>query len=108
VATVKVGKNPWSVAVDSVNKRIYVTNRGDGTVSVINAENNKLINTIKVGKEPIGVEADPANGRLYVANHADISVSVIDTTANKVVNTIKLTLTPESPYAGSPWAVAVY
>ncbi|MBI4838401.1 MAG: hypothetical protein HY806_04520, partial [Nitrospirae bacterium] len=51
---------------------------------------------------------DPENNRVYVANHKDISVSVIDAAANKVINTIKLSLTPDSPYAGSPWGIAVY
>jgi DNA-binding beta-propeller fold protein YncE len=34
-ATVPVGKDPYGVAVDPDTHTVYVTNRDDGTVSVI-------------------------------------------------------------------------
>jgi len=35
--------------------KIYVTNAGDGTVSVINGKTNKVIKTISVGNKPYSV-----------------------------------------------------
>jgi len=39
--------------------RAYVTNTGDGTVSVIDAEANSLVTTVKVGAAPLGVTVTP-------------------------------------------------
>jgi len=84
-----------------------VPNRGANIVSVIDASSDKVLKSIKVGREPLGITVDPAENRAYVTNHKDISVSIIDTENNTVVGTVKLSLTPNSPYAGSPWGVAV-
>ncbi|MBI4680202.1 MAG: YncE family protein [Nitrospirae bacterium] len=105
---IPVGKVAWYIAIDSAKSRAYVTRREENIVSVIDTNTDKVIGTIDVGKEPIGVAVDSENNRVYVANHGDISVSVIDSTNNKVVDTIKLTLTPDSPYAGSPWGIIIF
>ena len=49
-ATVKVGKNPLGVAVDSAGHNVYVTNNGDDTVSVVDTRSNTTVGApIKVG-----------------------------------------------------------
>ncbi|RDI37929.1 beta-propeller fold lactonase family protein [Falsibacillus pallidus] len=71
----------------------YVTNSGTddcpgNTVSVIDTETDRVVDTIKVGSRPTGVAITPNGRRVYVANREDNSVSVIDTAAGKVVDTI--------------------
>jgi YVTN family beta-propeller protein len=48
-ATIHVGKGPFGMAVNPFTHRLYVTNRGSGTVSVINTATNKVTATIGVG-----------------------------------------------------------
>lgn len=54
-ATIEVGKGAYGIAISHDNKYVYVTNRYDDTVSVIDNENNKVIETIPVDKNPKGI-----------------------------------------------------
>jgi YVTN family beta-propeller protein len=88
VAEIRVGKEPWCVAITPDDSRAYVTNMASGTVSVINTSNRRVIATIPVGAEPFGCALTPNGKKLYVANQSSDSVSVIDTASNWVVKTI--------------------
>ena len=76
------------IAYDSVNKRMYVTNYSDGTVSLIDTATNTVIKSIRVGEIPSGIAYDPVNKRIYVTNLGHNTVSVIDITTNTVVGSI--------------------
>src|SRR5262245_17271948 len=89
LAEVPVGTEPWCVAIASDDRKVYVTNMGSGTVSVIDAAERTVERTIPVGKEPFGCALTPDGRRLYVANQASDTVSVIDTHADRVVKTIE-------------------
>ena len=88
---IKVEGQPFGIAYDPVNKRMYVTNYLRD-VSVIDTTTNTVIgNPITVGDEPEGIAYDPVNKRIYVTNVGDDTVSVIDTTTNTVIgNSIKV------------------
>ena len=78
--------NQTGIAYDPVNKRMYVTNRDNDTVSVIDTITNTVVGSpIKVGDGPQDIAYDPVNKRMYVTNFGDDTVSVIDTTTNTVV-----------------------
>ena len=66
-------------------REAYVTNSGDGTVSVLDTVTNSGVATIPVGAEPVDVAITPNGTRAYVVNQADGTVSVIDTGSNAVV-----------------------
>ena len=66
----------------------YITNSGDGTVSVIDTATNKVTATIPVGTSPYGVAVTPDGTKVYVANGSDSTVSVIATASNTVIATI--------------------
>ena len=89
VAEIKVGKEPWCVALTPDDDKAYVTNMASGTVSVINARNYRTIGVIKVGTEPFGCALTPDGRKLYVANQSSDTVSVIDTRRDRVVETIE-------------------
>jgi len=67
--TVPVGKYPWAVAVDKEGERIYVTNRGDGTITSIPA-NGDPITTIRLREkdQPAALIISPDRSKIYVAN----------------------------------------
>jgi len=86
-SSIAVGDGPHGIAYDPVNKRMYVTNNFDNSVSVIDTTNNKVVGgPITVGSRPTEIAYDPVNKRMYVANASVNNISVIDTTKNTVVS----------------------
>lgn len=82
---------PHGIAADPAGAYIYVVNEGDGiaygTVSVIDAGADMVIQQVTVGKGPVGVAVSPAGDKVYVVNSSDHTVSVINTTKNYAVTT---------------------
>ncbi len=89
-----VGCNPRSVSVRKDKTKAFVSNGGDGTVSVINVGANgtpsQVVATITVGSEPRGTALTPNGEKLYVANFSDGTVTVVDAVNNSVLQTINL------------------
>ncbi len=56
----------------------YITNQGAHTVSVVDLQQHKVVNTVAVGKAPVGVAVDNRNQLVYVSNVEGHSLSVID------------------------------
>ena len=83
---IAVGDGPYSVAVNETTNRVYVTNVGSGSVSVINGATGGLLgSSIAVGSHPYGVAVNEATNRVYVTNLSSDSVSVIDGATGAVV-----------------------
>ena len=76
------GKSPAGVAVSPDGKKVYVTNYGDKTVSVIDTATKAVTATVSVGRGPKEIAVTPDGTKVYVANSESGSISVIDT-ANK-------------------------
>ncbi|QKJ29496.1 beta-propeller fold lactonase family protein [Mucilaginibacter mali] len=101
VTQIRVGNNPYGVAVSKDGTRVYVSNLNSNTVSVIDGVNNKWITDIPVGQKPMGLDVSPDGTRLYVANSDDQSIYVIDTT-DPAYGLYRLV-----PFPGHPTAVTV-
>src|SRR5215204_2676507 len=97
VDTVRVGSRPVGLAVD-VHDRVFVTNSGDDTVSVIDSRTNTVTTTIGVGSRPESVATDPQFG-VVVANADAGTVTAIDK-SNTVKGTIQIRFPP--PILDSP------
>jgi YVTN family beta-propeller protein len=85
------------IAVDSGRQRVYVTNRSDATLSIIDTA-RRTVSAVAVGSGPMGVAVDPGTGQVYVANHADKTVTVLDA-SGKTLGIV--------PVDGNPAGVAV-
>ena len=72
------------MAITPDGKHAYVTNSGDGTVSVITTATGAVSAPITVGNHPIRVAITPDGKHAYVANFADGTVSVITTATGAV------------------------
>ena len=57
-ATIHVGDSPNALALDDARRILYVVNRGDGTVSVVDLGKERVVDTIKVGNRPWGIVID--------------------------------------------------
>ncbi len=96
IGNTKVGDS-LGIAVDSGRGRVYVTNRGDATLSIVDTARNS-VSAVGVGSGPMGVAVDPATGVVYVANNAGKTVTVLDA-AGKTLGIV--------PVDGNPSGVAV-
>lgn len=96
VRSIRVGKEPKRAVMNAKRNEIYVSNYGDGTISIINAVWNST-ETISLGArahpDALAISADGA--QLYVGNQAtekgkDGSVVVIDMASRKISRIIKV------------------
>ncbi len=90
------GASPNSVV--ATDKRVFVSNGNNDSISVIDAEKDTVIGTIRIqlderlgrlrGVIPFGLALSPDQGRLYVAEAGINAVGVVDTRAGKVLGHI--------------------
>jgi len=78
IANIAVGDQPIYLAADQRTNRVYVSNQGDDTVSVIDGATNTVLRTVKVGHYPNGVAVNPRTNTIYVANLTGGSLSIVD------------------------------
>ena len=79
---------PSGIVVSPDGTRLYVANRPrfgrtNGSVSVIDLTERKVIAVLPVGLAPLGIALNPTGERLFVANEGSFSLSVIDTASNQ-------------------------
>jgi YVTN family beta-propeller protein/VCBS repeat-containing protein len=116
IASIPVGDSPYGVALSPDGKHAYVTNRNDGTVSVIDTATNTVTDTIApitAGTYPEGVAVSPDGKHVYVVNSGrtvqgtlDGTVLVIDTATDTIINSrvvgidpSAVAVTPDGKYA---------
>ena len=85
------------IAVNANTNRIYVTNYQDGTISVIDGINNKIIKTIKLEPGVEGIAINPLTNKIYVANGLNTTLYVLDGDTGSKKDEIRV----------SGWSVAV-
>jgi len=95
IATVAVGRAPWRVVVDGASGRVFVVNRGGGTVSVLDSASASLVATSPVGADPVAAAVDERTGRVFVANNGDATVSVLDARTGALVRTTIVGTSPQ-------------
>ena len=87
-----VGHDPVALAPSLTRNEIYVVNQGAsgelGSVSVINAETNRLAATIPVRRRPAAIALGPKGDLAYVANTGSNSVSIVDLVKRREVGVI--------------------
>ena len=100
VTNISTGIGPYSIGVDPIIKKLYVTTV-EG-ISVIDYRvdergifKGNLIDTIPVDN-PRGVAVDSKGGRVYVTSPSKDIVSVIDVGLNEVVDEIHLASSPNA------------
>lgn len=82
---------PWGSA--KIDPKTGATR--EGTISVFNPQNGKLLKEIVVGLHPNDIISSPDEKFIYVANANSDEVSVINTITDEVSETISVRLSPE-------------
>ena len=75
--------------------RGFSSNGREGTVSIFDIKNLKLISKVKVGDNPDAILYDPASKRVFTFNGRSHDSSAIDAASGKVLGTIPLDGKPE-------------
>ena len=98
--TLSAGHTPDAPVISSDGKMLYVCNRFNNNVSVLDLTTKKEVAKIPVTCEPIAAALTPDSRFLFVANHLPAGaadgdytaavVSILDTNAKKVIKTITL------------------
>jgi YVTN family beta-propeller protein len=101
LSEVAVGDAPFAAALAADERFAVVTNRGSGTLSVleITLDGMKPAATIPVGDEPRGVALAPDGRRAWVALAGEDAVAVVDLSGRRVVKKI--------PVGTEPWHLAL-
>jgi serine/threonine-protein kinase len=90
VDEVDVGESPRNLALSADGRRLYATNRGDDSVSVIDAASGTVVRTVELdaGSGPEGIATVPGTDLAYVVNNGSDTVTVLDSTSGLVQQTI--------------------
>ncbi len=98
--SIRLGHTPMAPVPAPDGKFLYVCNRFDNDVAVVELENRRVVCRIPVTREPIAAVLSLDGSALFVANHlptgaANVDrmtsmIDVIDTAARKVVRSIPL------------------
>ena len=95
-----MGHTPTSPILSHDGRTVYVCNRFENAVSVVDLATARRTKTIPVKRDPVAAALTPDGKFLFVVNHmpdgrADLDyvaskLSVIDTASGKIVNSIRL------------------
>lgn len=90
VAEISVGDAPWSIAKSPFRDEIWVVNKRDATIVVIDTTLMSIQRTITLahGSQPHGIAFAPASDRVYVALEATGEVVRIDAVTGAIAQTV--------------------
>ncbi|MBP1821149.1 beta-propeller fold lactonase family protein [Mycobacterium sp. OAE908] len=106
VDSIKVGSTPAGIAISPDDSRVYVTNGGGSTVSVIDTALNKEISRITVGSQPSGITVSPDGKKLYVTLRYSDSLAVVDLANNNAKTTVQVGDSPRDVALNPTWTRA--
>ena len=75
VANVSVGNTPFGVCVDLFTNLVFVTNKGDGTVAIVNGNTAKKVGSVNANSDFIDV--NPVSRLVYATDNSANVVHVI-------------------------------
>ena len=97
VKEIPVGRQPWGVAVHPSLPRVYVSNRADDTVSIVDTEELMVVrDPVPTGRGPNAVAVSPNGAKIFVANATSDDLTVFDVDAPDAPRQISL-----RPFAGA-------
>ncbi|MBT2299626.1 YncE family protein [Variovorax paradoxus] len=97
LASIPVGRAPAGVAAHTDEATVFVAERDDDSVAVIDTATRRVLARVRVGSHPFALLYDAARARLYALNVQSDDISVIDvrdTWRPAVVATVKVGKAP--------------
>ncbi len=87
--SIAVGVNPFDLALTPNGKKLYVTNSGSGSVSVIKTSTN-LAQTISSFDVPVTIDISPNGKSAFVFDSGNNDISIINTKSDRVSKNFEL------------------
>lgn len=101
--TIGVGKNPVALAVNSDGNRLYVANKDDNSITIVDPRKYTIVKTIYAGVSPHDVQISSDNKYLFVANSGvdngvkgGSCVTILDAETGQVLNVVETGYGPTS------------
>jgi DNA-binding beta-propeller fold protein YncE len=107
VGEVKELSGVHGIALVPMRKKGFISNGGDGTVTIFDLATLKETSRPKVGMGPDAIIYDSASDRVFAFNGKSHDASAIDAESGKVVGTVKLEGKPEFAVADEKGMVYV-
>lgn len=89
VAQLATGRGHHEITFTEDDSLAFVTNRDDGTLSVIDIRKLATVRDVRVGSLPTSLEFSALSKSLYVANEGDGTIVVLDGLGRQVENRMK-------------------
>jgi YVTN family beta-propeller protein len=105
VDTTRVGLHPAALAFSTDGKTLYVADRGESSVDVVNVAAHAVHARIEVGLHPAALAID--GDRLYVADSDDDDVAVIDLPNQRVIDRAPIPFRRSDTVGTSPNALVL-
>ena len=96
ISELQLAIDPYSIVVDPITEKMYITNIRFHTVSVADSSTDKIIKEIKVGRYPTSIDIDTGVNNIFVANSRSNYVSVIDVSTDEVIKELETGNNPDS------------
>jgi YVTN family beta-propeller protein len=90
IAFIATGPGAHGLYVSRDAKQLYVSNRRDGSISVIDFATRSVSATWRIGGSPDMIQLSPDGRQLWVSNRYNSSVSVVDTVSGELLHVIKV------------------
>jgi YVTN family beta-propeller protein len=91
ITRIAVGQGPEGIAISPDGREVWVANRGDGSVSVIDTATNKVVATLpQVGKVPFRVAFTPDGKRVLIPDPESAELVVFDAASRKEIKRLKI------------------
>ncbi|MBI4164990.1 MAG: hypothetical protein HY508_04570 [Acidobacteria bacterium] len=88
LGTVKAGPGAGAIAVQPFSSKVFVSNSGDKTVSVLDSDSHRLYSHIELGATPGPLLLKPDGGELFVLSPSASTLTILDAFHDDVLQTL--------------------
>jgi YVTN family beta-propeller protein len=88
-AHITTGAGHHEIVLTEDDRLAFITNKQDGTLSVIEVRKLAKVNDIKVGPLPVALAYSPVSKAVYVANEGDGIITVVDAASSEILARMK-------------------
>lgn len=90
----RVGQMPVAIAYSPLSRAAYVIGQEDGTLSIIDEVDGKVVDTLPLAPGLAALKLDPTGRWCFIANPGQSRVSILDVSSNSVRHTLNIDGSP--------------
>ena len=84
----RTGEGPEGIGISKDNNKLYVTNTGDGSISIINIKTRETL-ILEIGGKPERINASKDNTKLFISNYLNNEAYVLNTVTDSITHTFE-------------------